>query len=990
MTKTHVLRPLLGILVPLVFLNVGQLNANLGTTNLNNEINLDLAKVTPHQSKYTHNDFIDAEHAFTYWSKNYRFSGLSNHFDDNYIYDNYRGEGVTVAVIDTGLDIFHEEFLSKEAKGKLINIDNVKDYSLVDPQSAHIYSAIDENGDVTYKVDVGLEYIYDTDTYSPSWHRYSSHGTGSAGIISSAINGLGGFGIAPNVNLLFIKTDLTNISCVESIRYAYQHGADIISMSFGAYNESFTAPNGTEIEAQAGESTLFKEVVKEAWDNGTICVASAGNDRVGIKSYPASNDYVIGVGALEYKNGIEPANYTNFNLDTDTPETGNNVDVTASSYVMIPNIMQDRERGLDELLPPTSTYEQTMGTSLSAPLVAGALALYKSKYPSSTPQQIQDALFGSCIDIGEPGWDKMFGHGRLDIMRLLNNDYPLDHIEIEKGITLTGTLENPHPTYIPKLNYFPNNAGDSTKRGTWSTSDPSIVTIDKKSGMIGAMKSGTATITFTTDLGKITDSVEVRVENVEQITEPLVLEYNPNTLWRLKIDDRIHNIHIKGNGPVLYHAEDETGLKVNEIGNLQGIVNSRNRLHFSLGDQYGFNDFSVADMNNQCNALELRTVDGKPLDLIFGEEFPYYNIEGIASYNAHPYKEIVNVSIYDYAEMQQIGSHNFTCYYRDFGDEDVTGDIVYTVTNKGSKQTKKEIGAFDSYTMASYDNYFGLDGYNQMQIRDVGLSNWYLNTDNDGQYNMSWDEVNYVNVIGTSEKHPSTITISTSDLKFYMVNQIRLDIYAVGAEISVIVGDKVYQYNGQNSALGTAYDSSYLFAGDATYGEIKIIISNIKDAVYFSGITVYGPKQVINNFEHEKQAQSLFNWLYFIPSCAADWDDATRDEVVYVINEFNYMVQESKDHAILKDKFIDKGDYETTAIEKLKMIVSQYNKTLKEGEDKLELVLNNDPSALAKPTYDGLNEHYYYLDILSLIIMVSVGLVIAGVSTVIIIKKRND
>jgi subtilisin family serine protease len=63
----------------------------------------------------------------------------------------------------------------------------------------------------------------------------------------------------------------------------------------------------------------------------------------------------------------------------------------------------------------TSGYGSGDGTSFAAPLAAGAAAMAWSINPNLTPDQVLDILYDTAVDLGDPGWDKVFGHGRIDV-----------------------------------------------------------------------------------------------------------------------------------------------------------------------------------------------------------------------------------------------------------------------------------------------------------------------------------------------------------------------------------------------------------------------------------------------------------------------------------------------------------------------------------------------------------------------------------------------
>ena len=182
------------------------------------------------------------------------------------------GDGVTVAVIDSGL--------YGAADGE--SHEDIDPAKVVSP-----YNAI--SGGTNVSDDHG-------------------HGTFVAGMIIANINNSAGIaGIMPNVKLMPIKVstkdrDASISDVIKAIEYAVDNGADIINMSLGTND--------------------FSEALKTACDNavekGVIIVAAAGNDGSSKPCYPAAYDSVIGVGSL-----------TSDNLLAATSQYGESVYVTA-------------------------------------------------------------------------------------------------------------------------------------------------------------------------------------------------------------------------------------------------------------------------------------------------------------------------------------------------------------------------------------------------------------------------------------------------------------------------------------------------------------------------------------------------------------------------------------------------------------------------------------------------------------------------------------
>lgn len=160
------------------------------------------------------------------------------------------GKGISIAILDTGIDREHSDVKIKEG---ISFVENVSDFD-------------DDNG----------------------------HGTHLAGIIGAQKNNIGITGIAPDADLYAVKvldksTNGKYSTVVKGIDWAIEHKVNIILMSLGGKKES----------------VFFKEAINKAYEKGIVLIASAGNE--GYKdgnsiTYPAKFDSVIAVGALDAKN----------------------------------------------------------------------------------------------------------------------------------------------------------------------------------------------------------------------------------------------------------------------------------------------------------------------------------------------------------------------------------------------------------------------------------------------------------------------------------------------------------------------------------------------------------------------------------------------------------------------------------------------------------------------------------------------------------------
>ncbi|MBQ6478932.1 MAG: S8 family serine peptidase [Erysipelotrichaceae bacterium] len=178
----------------------------------------------------------------------------------------------------------------------------------------------------------------------------SGHGNHVAGIIAAgAGNAYGGAGVAPEADIISINVfdssggaESANIAA--AIYEAINKRVDIINMSLGNY----------------WFSSVENDAVQAAYSEGIVVVAAAGNDGTDIMNFPAAFDHVIAVAATT-KNGTK-ASYSNY-----------------GSWVTIAAPGSDIVSVFSTSESETDTYEIESGTSMAAPVVSGALALYMSK-----------------------------------------------------------------------------------------------------------------------------------------------------------------------------------------------------------------------------------------------------------------------------------------------------------------------------------------------------------------------------------------------------------------------------------------------------------------------------------------------------------------------------------------------------------------------------------------------------------------------------------
>ena len=219
-----------------------------------------------------------------------------------------------------------------------------------------------------------------------------SHGTQVAGILAATGNNAFGLaGAAWNISIMPVRVTGPEgngffSSFVSALEYAVANGADIVNMS---------------LEANALPNTV-RETVSAAHEAGVIMVAAAGNSGFGV-TFPASLEDIIAVGATR---GVdEPDLRALF-----SPISGE-VEFVAPGDE-IPTLAIEPITGLP-------IFGSGTGTSFSAPMVSGLIALIKSLRPTASLSDVRAFLRDGAVDLPDadtPRWD---GFGRVNFRRSL-------------------------------------------------------------------------------------------------------------------------------------------------------------------------------------------------------------------------------------------------------------------------------------------------------------------------------------------------------------------------------------------------------------------------------------------------------------------------------------------------------------------------------------------------------------------------------------------
>ncbi|RLQ96320.1 S8 family peptidase [Falsibacillus albus] len=199
------------------------------------------------------------------------------------VWDRTKGEGVRVAVLDTGCDTSHPDLKDRIIGGKNFTKD--------------------DNGDPNSFLD------------------YNGHGTHVCGTIAASMNNLGVVGVAPEADILMLKVLGKDGSgqydwIISAIEYAIEQKVDLISMSLGGPSDV---------------KELHDVIKKAVVENGIPVVCAAGNDGDGRDDtdefdYPGSYNEVISVGAVDLERNS--SRFSNSNNEVDLVAPGEKITST--------------------------------------------------------------------------------------------------------------------------------------------------------------------------------------------------------------------------------------------------------------------------------------------------------------------------------------------------------------------------------------------------------------------------------------------------------------------------------------------------------------------------------------------------------------------------------------------------------------------------------------------------------------------------------------
>jgi subtilisin family serine protease len=317
-----------------------------------------------------------------------------------------KGEGVRVAVYDSGIETTHRELKFNYLFG--FNFDDL---------------------------------TYDVSPKARSGDRVEYHGSAVAGILLASEDGIGVVGVAPKSYLISIKNIISSdFLTIKAFEFAKEQNIDIINCSWGTYSVSDSV------------AYAIDDFVKNArGGKGGFVIFAVGNNGKGQEFWAddeSALDSVIGVGSTN-RNNLK-SNFSNY---------GDKLDIVApgGEYISNGNPNNDGlttldligDDGLNSGDYNLDSEKSIIGTSFSSPIVAGVIANMLSINPTLSRYDVLDILYSTAQKVGKESYQKRgdysfnesYGYGLIDSKKAIERAYESSYIkELQNGWNLVANV----------------------------------------------------------------------------------------------------------------------------------------------------------------------------------------------------------------------------------------------------------------------------------------------------------------------------------------------------------------------------------------------------------------------------------------------------------------------------------------------------------------------------------------------------------------------
>ncbi|MDH3379366.1 MAG: S8 family serine peptidase, partial [Gammaproteobacteria bacterium] len=327
----------------------------------------------------------------------------------------YTGEGIVVAVLDSGVDLDHPDLIKRfwinpaedlDGDGKLTRSDNNG-----------------KDDDANGFVDDVVGWDFESADNDPSPNLFESgrgrgHGTHVAGIVAGdGTNGVS-TGVAPGAQLMILKIN-SQSSVWAAMQYALANGADIVNMSIG-WTDSLSP-----------ELSTWRNVIDNLVDAGVLVVTGSGSGgQAPLTHAPTPNDITtpgrvpraMTVGAVAMPTDLtwlEPVARFSSGGPTSWQSVENFRDYPYPPGLLKPDITAPGVEVTSTMIG--GSYQVKSGTSVAAPHVSGAAALLLEKDPNLLPHELVFILRETAWRFVNP--NNVRGWGRVDALQAINHYY---------------------------------------------------------------------------------------------------------------------------------------------------------------------------------------------------------------------------------------------------------------------------------------------------------------------------------------------------------------------------------------------------------------------------------------------------------------------------------------------------------------------------------------------------------------------------------------
>lgn len=339
-------------------------------------------------------------------------------------WDLTQGEGMVVAVVDSGIDFDHPDFyhdvngngrLDPEEPSNLwLNAsDPIGDVRDVCDRQRNPQIALADDDCNGYVDDVrGWNFAENNNNPRDEY----GHGTHVAGTIAArGDNGVGIIGVAPKAKIMAVKglqegVGGTSEDLAQSLLYAARMGADVINNSWAL-----------NVSDRARSNPLVEEAVRVAYGLGAVVVFGAGNEAIDVRLISPQNmtrpKLVVVAATLPNDSQSQSSNIGAL-LDVAAPGSGPFANLTNVQFgiLSLKSSMASAAFTGGGALVVGGQYVRQRGTSMAAPHVSGLAALLLAR-PRAVPwsnEEVRKILRASAKDVADPGFDVATGAGRID------------------------------------------------------------------------------------------------------------------------------------------------------------------------------------------------------------------------------------------------------------------------------------------------------------------------------------------------------------------------------------------------------------------------------------------------------------------------------------------------------------------------------------------------------------------------------------------------